>query len=105
MRPKAQKFDYLNLSLRALVVISEALESGSVSNLNVRRLYSLHGRSKKAESFIANLVEGGYLRRTGRDRYEPTPKAFSAMDAYMRLVRVPKLLEAEENASPSMVHA
>jgi hypothetical protein len=73
------KFDFLNLSVRAIVVMAEAKKKGYVCNQDIRRLYSLHKRSKRSESFLLNLVDGGHLQRVGYDRYVLTEKAERAI--------------------------
>jgi hypothetical protein len=75
-----QKFDFLNLSLRALVVLVLAKKKGFVCNQDIRKLYSLHKRSKRSESFLLNMVDNGHLKRVGYDRYVLTEKSTMALN-------------------------
>jgi hypothetical protein len=71
----SQKFGYLNLTLRAVVVLLEARRKGFIRNQDIRRLYSLHKRSKRGDSFLRNLLKEGYLERVGHDTYILTSKS------------------------------
>lgn len=86
MLVEKQKFDFLNLSVRGLVVLLMAKRKGYVSTQDVRKLYSLHKRSKRSAAFLINMVENGHLRRVARDRYVLTPKAELAIDLIMRRI-------------------
>lgn len=76
---QGQKFGYLNLTLRAAVVLLEAKRKGSIRNQDIRRLYSLHKRSKRGDSFLRNLVKEGYLNRAGHDTYVLTAKSMQVI--------------------------
>gem|GEM_PF-1471013 len=92
-----QKFDFLNLSLRALVVLVLAKKKGFVCNRDIRKLYSLHKRSKRSESFLLNMVDNGHLKRVGYDKYVLTEKSLMALN-----VVAPKLqdLLVQDERSP-----
>jgi len=97
-----QKFDYLNLTLRGLVVISKALRKGYVTNQDVRELYSLHKRSKRGENFLRNMVSEGYLKRAGYDKYVLTEKAYDALNTLYSIFETGqrnRILVVDNNAS------
>jgi hypothetical protein len=73
------KFDFLNLSLRGLVVLILAKKKGFVSSQDVRKLYSLRKRSKRSETFLLNMVDNGHLRRVGLNKYVLTEKSRLAL--------------------------
>jgi predicted transcriptional regulator of viral defense system len=98
MFSEKQKFDFLNLSIRGLVVLLMAKKKGYVCTQDVRRLYSLHKRSKRSAGFLINMVENGHLKRASRDRYVLTPKAEMALDSLARRLQIP--LDAEDEQAP-----
>jgi len=83
-----QKFDFLNLSVRGLIVLLTAKSKGSVCTQDVRKLYSLHKRSKRSAGFLVNMVENGHLKRVGRDRYVLTPKAELAIELLLKRIEI-----------------
>lgn len=80
------KFDFLNLSVRGLLVLLTAKSKGYVCVQDVRKLYSLHKRSKRSAAFLVNMVENGHLRRVSRDRYVLTPKAEVAVEVILKRI-------------------
>jgi hypothetical protein len=95
------KFDFLNLSLRGLVVLILAKKKGFVCSQDVRRLYSLRKRSKRSETFLLNMMENGHLRRVGLNKYVLTEKSRLALQ-----VLAPKLKDLftqKELAEPSQL--
>ncbi|MEM3656138.1 MAG: hypothetical protein QXP58_06480 [Thermoprotei archaeon] len=88
MLAERQKFDFLNLSVRGLVVLLMAKKKGYVCAQDVRKLYSIHKRSKRSAGFLVNMVENGHLKRVGRDRYVLTPKAEEAVHLLLRRIRM-----------------
>ncbi|PSN91105.1 hypothetical protein B9Q03_05040 [Candidatus Marsarchaeota G2 archaeon OSP_D] len=83
-----QRFDFLNLSVRGLVVLLMTKKKGYICTQDVRKLYSLHKRSKRSAGFLVNMVENGHLKRVARDRYVLTPKAELAIDLLMKRLQL-----------------
>jgi len=95
MMVEKQKFDFLNLSVRGLVVLLMTKKKGYICTQDVRKLYSLHKRSKRSAGFLVNMVENGHLKRVARDRYVLTPKAELAIDLLVKRLQVLTQEEAD----------
>jgi DNA-binding PadR family transcriptional regulator len=59
------KFLYFNTTLRLLALLAHAERKGYITLIDVRKLYSLNKRSRKAYGFLYNAVANGYFRRVG----------------------------------------
>lgn len=57
-----------------------AEKKGFVCTQDVRRLYALSKRSKRAVKFLRNMVKNGLLYKKEEDVYILTPKAEAALD-------------------------
>jgi predicted transcriptional regulator len=75
-----QKFDFMNLTLRGYIVLLVAEKKGCVCTQDVRRLYALSKRSKRAVKFLRNMVKNGLLYKKEEDVYTLTPKAEAALE-------------------------
>ncbi|MEM0120414.1 MAG: hypothetical protein QW688_03115 [Thermoprotei archaeon] len=80
MGGRIQKFDFMNLTLRGYVVLLLARKKGWVCTQDVRQLYALSKRSKRAVKFIRNMVKNGLLYKKDEDVFVLTPKAEAALD-------------------------
>ncbi len=84
MGERIQKFDFMNLTVRGYLVLLLAKKRGCVCTQDVRRLYALSKRSKRAVKFLKNMVKNGLLREDEEDVYVLTPKA----EAAIKLIQV-----------------
>jgi len=82
-----QKFDFMNLTLRGYIVLLVAKKKGCVCTQDVRRLYALSKRSKRAVKFLRNMVKNGLLYKKEEDVYILTPKAEAALELVQEKIK------------------
>jgi len=90
MGERIQKFDFMNLTLRGYIVLLVAKNKGCVCTQDVRRLYALSKRSKRADKFLKNMVKNGLLYKKEEDVYTLTPKAEAAIGLVQEKIKAIK---------------
>jgi len=67
-----------------------AKKRGCVCTQDVRRLYALSKRSKRADKFLKNMVKNGLLYKKEEDVYTLTPKAEAAIGLVQEKIKAIK---------------